>query len=96
MKHSWRSRIFWAIRFDGSSGDPMVIGTAWHKEANERNKGYVGEPSRALLFKTRMQARKYCAARRKEYATIGGVCAKWRFTPIRVRESVTTLNRSVK
>lgn len=74
----------------------MIIGTAWHKEANEANKGYAGEPSRALLFKTRKYARQYCAGQRASYAKIGGVCATWRFTPVQVKESVTPSQRVSK
>jgi hypothetical protein len=83
-------RVFWAIRFTRAMrGDmPMLLGTAWHKEANERNKGYVGEPSRTLLFKTRKHARQYCAAQMASYAARGDVCSKWKFTPVRVRELI--------
>lgn len=87
MAEAW-NRLLWGVRFTGSGSHSFLVGTKWHKEANERNRGFEGEASRALLFRTRAYARKYCAAQRADYRRIGGVCAKWRFEPVKVRETV--------
>ena len=42
-----------------------------------------GEPTRALLFCTREQAREWCRNRRERSEGLG-----WKFTPVKVRELV--------
>lgn len=83
---SW-DRILWGVKFHGGMKDdkPFLIGQAWHKPMPKSQ--YDGEPSRVLLFCTREKAREWCRARTTDYAGHFD-CAKWRFTPVRVRETV--------
>jgi hypothetical protein len=83
----WNQSL-WAVRFTGSEGDSFLLGTRWHRVANEVNKGYPGEPPRALLFTTRQFARGFCVLQRAMSKKTGGICAQWKFTPVRVRERV--------
>jgi len=77
-------RLHWAVGMRSKSRKPdeMLIGVSWHKITPPI---YEGEPSRPLLFHTRSQARKWCAAKTIE-------CARhspdWRFRPVRVREMI--------
>jgi hypothetical protein len=89
----WDKKL-WAVQFTGADGRTFLLGTRWHRAANVSNKGYPGEPSRALLFTARRFAREYCTDQRKAAQETGGVCAKWKYKPVRVRESVTALRRS--
>jgi hypothetical protein len=74
----------WAVEMRSKSCRPegMLLGVAWHKIIPP---AHDGEPSRPLLFETRSQARKWCAAKTAE-------CARhspdWRFRPVRVREII--------
>ena len=85
--HLW-NRYLWGVRFTGSDGRSFLIGSSWHRANNTANAGYPGEPSRALLFCKRAQARVFCAEQIKAARLTGGVCEKWRYTPVRVRETV--------
>lgn len=77
-------RVQWAVEMRSKSCKPdgMLIGVAWHKITPPT---YEGEPSRPLLFRTRAQARKWCAAKAIE-------CSRhspdWRFRPVKVRELI--------
>lgn len=83
----WNRRL-WGVRFTGSDGRSFLIGNSWHRANNMANKGYPGEPTRALLFCTRAQARTFCREQRKSAMLTGGVCEKWRYAAVRVRETV--------
>jgi|SRR5579884_2145793 len=83
----WNRRL-WAVRFSDSDGRSFLIGSSWHRANNTANAGYPGEPTRALLFCTRKHAREFCAEKIKSARLTGGVCEKWRYTPVRVRETV--------
>lgn len=75
----------WGIRFTGAGGRSMLIGASWHVQIQA---AYEGEPTRALLFTTRELAREFCRGRHERYRDRTDCCAKWRFTPVRVRERV--------
>lgn len=87
MRNCW-TRPLWAIRFKSKS-DAFLIGTAWAKERNAFP-CHPEEPSRALLFLKRRQALAWCAVRNAEYKSRseGDICRVWRFTPVRVTESI--------
>ena len=74
-------RSSWAIEMRSwiSRPEGMLIGTAWHKVEPER---YEGEAFRLLLFRTRRQAREWCAAKTVQCRAHS---PDWRFRPVRVR-----------
>ena len=81
----------WGVEFTGSMpGDtPTLLGQAW---MNPRPKSqYDGEPTRAMLFCTRKQARAWCRVKMAEYAGRDDCCGKWKFRPVRVAETVTKM-----
>ena len=69
-----------------SDGSSFLIGSVWHD--HKRSNFYLGEPTRALIFNTRKMAREWCRQKRKIYQGRNDCCAKWKFIPVRVRESV--------
>ena len=76
------TRNLWGVEFKGAMKEdpPMILGASWHGPSPHR---YDGEPTRALLFCTREQAREWCRDRRKRSEGLG-----WTFTPVKVRELV--------
>lgn len=60
--------------------DDHLIGSLWHATAKS---SYAGEPTRALLFSTRHQARAWCAAQNKTRSL------QWKMRVVKVRETVT-------
>jgi hypothetical protein len=87
-------RKLWGIHFQGSLKEPpRLIGAAWDDKARMAPSYYLGEPTRALLFQTRSHARAWCDARHAEYMRYDAdhVCRRWRFTPVRVRETVAAI-----
>ena len=83
-------RPLWGIIFTGLDRVPTMIGSLWHKEAGIAGAKYKGEPTRALLFCTRRQARDWCAATNKVWAAYNdGIVEHWRVHPVQVREVVT-------
>lgn len=83
---NWR-RYLWGVRFTGSRKDvePMLLGRGWYAAEPIF---YPGEPTRALLFTTRKDARTWCRSQMLKYAGRTDCCADWRFVPVRVLESV--------
>lgn len=76
-------RPLWGVEFKGRTAEPpIIIGAMWHSEYRS-NAHYKGEPTRALLFCTREQAREWCRERKERSKDLG-----WKFTPIKVREVV--------
>jgi hypothetical protein len=68
---------------------PVLIGGLWHDEARMFGAGYAGEPTRALLFCNRREARHWCAeTNRRWQATNDPIQQSWRVRPVRVRETV--------
>ena len=91
----WR-RLLWGILFRGSmpTERPMLLGDAWCKPVPQP--GYPGEPTRALLFRFRREAREWCRDAHARYSDRYDCCAKWRFSPVRVEEIVRAGRRSRK
>lgn len=79
---SWNRKL-WGVEFFSEGTKPHLIGTLWASRIGN----YPEEPTRALLFNTRKQAREWC----KKNAWFGGrkdFCSKWHFRPVRVVETV--------
>lgn len=76
------------MEFKGSIEDdkPMLLGSTWHELG--RVVKYMGEPTRALLFQTREDARAWCRDKMRRYAGRSDCCGQWRFRPVRVIETV--------
>jgi hypothetical protein len=76
-------RNLWGVEFRGrfKEDPPTLIGQAWHKA--EGKNLYIWEPTRALVFCTREQAREWCKKKNEGSAHLG-----WRFIPVKVRELV--------
>jgi hypothetical protein len=79
---SW-NRVLWGVEFSSKIDGPIVIGAAWD---NIFPNAYVGEPTRALLFNTRRQAREWCHRRNEANNQPG-----WKFKPIKIRETLENL-----
>lgn len=83
----WNRRLWGIAFYGGDKGDtPMLIGTAWDKI---RERAYVGEPARALLFRTRRQAREWCRNQNQKWIHRQDILSKWRVRPVRVQETLT-------
>ena len=85
-------RKLWGIHFIGSFKEkPRLIGAVWDEQVRATPNYYFGEPTRALLFMTRSQARAWCDAAHAKFLNYDKdhICRKWRFRPVRVRERVT-------
>ncbi len=80
MKNVWDRRL-WGVHYIGMDGHRILIGSLWH--SRPATKAYEGEPTRALLFQTRQDARDWC--RNKARTATGLTC---RFVPVSVRETV--------
>lgn len=95
MKGRRRSRLFWGVLFTGGSqhkddNAPFLLYGGWC-DIVRRRQDYDAEPSRALLFRSRAAARRWCQARRDTYRDRTDCCRLWRFRPVRVRETVEVL-----
>lgn len=79
------NRMLWAVEIRSKSCKPegMLIGDTWHAVTPQK---YLGEPPRALLFKTRRMAREWCFNATRKYQKHG---PDWKFRPVRVRETLT-------
>ena len=83
------NRLLWGVLFSGLRGEEQIlIGGTWAMDLG--GNPYPGEPTRALLFQTRKQARAWCAEKRREWSTLqrDDCVARWRVRPVRVRETV--------
>lgn len=87
MADSWRKEL-WAVEFKGSIEDdkPMLLGSAWHETG--RLMQYAGQPTRALVFQTREDARAWCRYQQRKNAGRNDCCGKWKFKPVKVIETV--------
>jgi hypothetical protein len=85
---SW-DRILWGVEFNSHFRDdpPVLLGKAW-APLYTSTAGLPGEPTRALLFSTRKQARDWCRDRNRGWAERNDSCSKWRVKPVRVHETV--------
>jgi hypothetical protein len=81
-------RYLWGVEFTiwDKREPPRLIGALWNNYPPRPS--HDGEPSRALLFVTRRQARAWCAEKNKQYAGRADCCRHWRFQPVRVVETV--------
>ena len=85
------NRALWGVRFTGAdkTKSPMLIGSSWATDLGGTQ--YLGEPTRALLFRTRAQARAWCRQTLSDWRN-GRHCDDsvryWRVMPVRVREIV--------
>lgn len=86
---SW-DRKLWGVEFSDGK-DRFLIGTAWHNSTWMPR--YSAEPTRALLFNTRSEARNWCQAKKAIYAGREDLCSRWKFIPVRVREKVCKYER---
>ncbi len=82
-------RKFWGIRFTSVSvvERPMILGALWDDRVGSTRR-YPGEPLRPLLFETRADARAWATMERGKYRHRADCCGDWRFTPVRVTETV--------
>lgn len=80
-------RKMWGVTFTGDKVEKMLIGTMWDSNVSKAN-ARAGEPTRALLFTTRALARDWCRAKMQQYEGRTDCCATWKFSPVRVRETV--------
>ena len=69
-----------------SQAEPLLLGAVWRDQSRD-DVCYEGEPSRALLFCTRKQARAWCK-KWNATETASGTSVRWRVSPVRVLETV--------
>ena len=85
-------RLLWGVEFRGghAADPPMLIGNLWARDVGGGDP-YPGEPTRALLFCTRLQARHWCAETMRKWRDgrqRDDSVARWIVRPVRVRETV--------
>ena len=88
------NRLLWGVEFIGRNGDRILIGENWSDTRNATR--HDGEPTRALLFCARAQARKWCADKNSKWRSHDSIVSKWRVRPVRVRETVVIVERGGK
>lgn len=85
-------RLLWGVHFSSghiSEDAPMLIGSLW--AADMLGTPYPGEPTRALLFRTRREARAWCAEtliKWRDGRQRDAIVMRWMVRPVRVRETV--------
>jgi hypothetical protein len=95
MNRLKRERLLWGAVFIGASihaedNAPILLSDGWLDTWPKPQ--YDGEPTRALVFMTRVQARAWCASQQAKYRKRSDCYAKWRFRPVRVRETVEVVD----
>ena len=85
MTAPWDRRL-WGVEWVAPPSAPMLIGALW--TVSEPGRGYIGEPTRPLLFTTRRHARQWCAEKMAQYAGRTDSLRHWTFRAVRVREIV--------
>lgn len=85
--------VRWGVARDtvGSKEPPSLLGEGWHDELWRKKPDFEGQMPRVLMFQTRAQARAWCRAQRAKYTERSTWCARWRFRPVKVSESVIVL-----
>ena len=88
----WDKRL-WGVLFHGHDkrDQPMLLGAMWHDEARKFEGAYAGEPTRALLFCSRREARTWCSETMEKWRDgrqRDDAVTRWRVEPVRVRETV--------
>lgn len=92
----WRTTRWGVLFYNNDKRDrPMLLGAAWDTGAMLAGNRYAGEPLRPLLFVTRADARAWCSNQHNKYLGRNDCCARWRFRPVRVTESVTRHEKAV-
>ena len=86
MARPW-DRLLWGVLLQSGKGKPVLIGGLWDSRLSDR-KHYLDEPTRAILFTTRHSAREWCRIERAKYNHRNDSLREWKFTPVRVRETV--------
>ena len=84
-------RPLWGVVFSSRPADreAMLIGRLWATDLG--GIPYAGEPTRALLFCTRRQAREWCAETMRKWRDgrqRDDIVTRWTVRPVRVRETV--------
>lgn len=87
MSAAWNQPL-WGVHLISDREKPLLLGRAWAPGINSAPR-YTGEPTRALLFETRAQARQWCADRMRPWRLRSDSMRDWKLRPVRVVESVT-------
>lgn len=86
IRKPW-GRLLWGIEFrSGRDSEWTLIGAGW-MFSQHQGQPYKGEPTRALLFDTRRQAREWCLLTMRRWAPNHSLDS-WQVRPVRVRETV--------
>lgn len=80
---NWNRKL-WGVEYFSKGKSSHLISSTWGGQAGT----YPEEPTRALLFNTRRQARAWCKTRNQWSKSRKDRCATWRFRPVRVIETV--------
>lgn len=84
-------RLLWGVLFYSGDDPPILIGYRCISEPCHAA-GHEGEPTRALLFNTRRQARIWCdETNQKWLERRDGSLELWRVRPVRVREIIAPI-----
>ena len=86
---SWNRKLWGVLFTSGLDEPPRLIGQLWNSsEANYS--GHADEPTRPLLFNTRVHARAWCQRMNARWRARGkdDCVSLWRVRPVRVRETV--------
>ena len=86
MKRTGWDRKLWGIKFQSGQTRPLLLGGLWDDRLKDRN-FYLDEPTRPILFTTRHSAREWCRIQRAKYKGNASL-QEWKFSPVRVRETV--------
>ena len=78
--------ILWAAHFHVGREKGFVPYEAWH--TTSRPRVYLGEPQRAMLFRTRKECAVWCKEKREASKKHS---KHWYFKPIRVEETLTAI-----
>lgn len=90
---SWHRRL-WGVVLMRRDGPLGPLGASWderHRQQEMAHAGYVGEPTRPLLFTTRRAARLWCAEQQARDQARSDGYTPGRFVPVRVSERVEIL-----
>lgn len=84
MKYIGWDRKLWGVISNIHESERHLLGESWDKSPEDSSK-----PTRPLLFATRRLAAEWCKRENDFYKQYSNACSTWRFSPIRVQESVT-------
>ena len=86
----WDRKLWGVEFFTPRFREPLLLGSMWDDVVRERKDVYAGEPTRALLFQTRRDARAWCRKQLAEWAKNEST-RDWKVTAVRVRETVALI-----